>query len=82
MEISYCCAARIPDVLSITREQLREEGLYIKQGKTGKAQIKAFSPRLKRALDQAKAVQKNWIFGIFFGNNRKQVEREEEKARK
>lgn len=59
MEISFCCAARIEDVLSIKRSQLRDEGLFIKHGKTGKSQIKAWSPRLRAAIDQAKAVQRH-----------------------
>jgi len=44
MEISYCCAARVSDVLSITREQIREEGLYIKQGKPEKRKSKPGLP--------------------------------------
>jgi len=68
MEISYCCAARVSDVLSITREQIREEGLYIKQGKTGKAQIKAWTPRLRSAVDSAKAAQKTASFGRVVAN--------------
>ena len=54
IEISYCCAARVSDVLRLTRDDIREEGLFIKQGKTGKAQIKAWSPRLRQALEIAK----------------------------
>jgi hypothetical protein len=34
--MSYCCAARVSDVLAIKKEQLLDDGLYIKQGKTGK----------------------------------------------
>ncbi len=40
MEISYLCAARIRDVLSIEHKDIREQGIYIEQGKTGKKQEK------------------------------------------
>lgn len=50
MEISYLYAVRKGDVLSMTRSQLTKEGLYIKQGKTGKEQIKRISDRFKQAL--------------------------------
>ncbi len=54
MEISYCCAARKSDVLGLTNKKLLDEGIKIKQGKTGKEQIKAWSPRLKAAIKLAK----------------------------
>ncbi|WP_221795538.1 tyrosine-type recombinase/integrase [Oceanobacter mangrovi] len=56
MEISYCCAARIDDVLTLTREQIRPEGIFIEQGKTGAKQIKQWTPRLKKAYEQALTV--------------------------
>ncbi|MGB2220863.1 tyrosine-type recombinase/integrase [Neptunomonas sp.] len=58
MEISYCCAARQGDVLNLTRDQLLEEGIFIKQGKTSKAQIKRWSDRLRSAIDTALSFQK------------------------
>lgn len=51
MEISYCCAARIGDILNLQYAQLLEEGVKIKQGKTGKTQIKRWSPRLHNAIN-------------------------------
>lgn len=54
MEISYCCAARKSDVLGLTNKKLLDEGIKIKQGKTGKEQIKSWSPRLKAAIKLAK----------------------------
>jgi len=50
MELAYLCAARKGDILNMTRSQLKKEGLYIKQSKTGKEQIKRLSPRLRAAL--------------------------------
>ena len=57
MEISYCCAARQADVWGLDRSQLRSEGIYIEQGKTGAKQIKAWNPRLRAAVDLALSVQ-------------------------
>ena len=67
MEISYCCAARQQDVLEIRPQDLLEEGIYIKQNKTGEEQIKRWTPRLRRAVNLALAQQKdiksaNWVF--------------------
>ena len=50
MEISYLCAARKSDVLKLDRSHLREDGIFIRQGKTGKKQIKLFTPRLQAAI--------------------------------
>ena len=58
IEIAYCCAARQGDVWNLTREQLRDEGIFIQQGKTGIRQIKAWNPRLRKALDLALDQQK------------------------
>lgn len=57
MEISYCCAARQGDVLELKRSEMLQEGIYIKQGKTNKAQIKRWSDRLKKAVNAALSQQ-------------------------
>lgn len=57
MEISYLCAARKTDVLTLKWSQIDEDGIYIKQGKTGKAQIKSWTPRLRLAIEQAKKLR-------------------------
>ncbi|MCC5855158.1 MAG: tyrosine-type recombinase/integrase [Idiomarina sp.] len=59
MELSYLCCARQGDVLEMRKDQILEQGLYIKQGKTGKAQIKAWSPRLIQAIELAKTLPLN-----------------------
>ncbi|WP_447869881.1 tyrosine-type recombinase/integrase [Serratia fonticola] len=56
MELAYLCCARQSDILSLTRDQLVTAGIYIKQGKTGAKQIKAWSDRLIAALELANAV--------------------------
>ncbi|AAZ27009.1 phage integrase N-terminal SAM-like domain-containing protein [Colwellia psychrerythraea] len=55
-EISYLCMARRGDVERLRKEQLIADGIYIKQGKTGKKQIKEWSPRLKKAISHANKV--------------------------
>lgn len=55
MEISYICMARKADVVKLHKSQLLENGIYIKQGKTGKKQIKQWGPRLRAAVATAKA---------------------------
>jgi integrase len=73
MEISYCCATRQGDVLALKREHLREEGIYIKQGKTNKEQIKRWSPRLKAAIDLILSNQTiksmKWVMADETGNH-------------
>lgn len=56
MEIAYLCLARQADVLSLRRDQIKEAGLYIRQGKTGVQQIKAWTGRLQHALALADAL--------------------------
>jgi site-specific recombinase XerC len=55
MEISYLCMARKADVVKLHKSQLLDSGIYIKQGKTGKKQIKEWGPRLRKAVATAKA---------------------------
>lgn len=54
MEISYLCAARQGDVLKLKKSQLEKDGIMIRQGKTGKRQIKAWTTRLRKAVSLAK----------------------------
>ncbi len=59
MEISYLCCARQGDVLALRRDQLMDEGIFIRQGKTGVKQIKSWSPRLIAAINTAKTLPTN-----------------------
>ena len=56
MEIAYLCCARQADVLTLRKGQLLPEGIFMQQGKTGKEQIKAWSPRLSAAISLAKTL--------------------------
>ncbi|WJV61044.1 integrase [Pectobacteriaceae bacterium C52] len=56
MEISYLCAARNGDIRDLEWSQELELGLFVQQGKTGKKQIKAYTERLRLALDKARTI--------------------------
>lgn len=53
MEISYLCAAREGDVFDLQIPDLRADGIFIEQNKTGKKQIKKWTPRLQAAINLA-----------------------------
>ncbi|MDO6610540.1 tyrosine-type recombinase/integrase [Shewanella sp. 1_MG-2023] len=59
IEISYLCAARQGDVLQLTWEQIYDNGIFIQQSKTGKKQIKEWSNRLRKVIDEAKLLHKD-----------------------
>lgn len=52
MQISYLCAARQQDVLSLRKDQILDDGIFIQQGKTGKKQIKLWSQELREAVKE------------------------------
>ncbi|MEQ1965402.1 tyrosine-type recombinase/integrase, partial [Xenorhabdus khoisanae] len=54
MELAYLCCTRQADVLSLTYSQVQEEGIFIRQGKTGVAQIKAWTERLDNVVAMSK----------------------------
>ncbi|MGJ0638226.1 tyrosine-type recombinase/integrase [Xenorhabdus bovienii] len=56
MELAYLCLARQADVLALTFAQVQEAGIFIKQGKTGVAQIKAWTNRLDNAVALSKTL--------------------------
>ncbi|EFC4854743.1 tyrosine-type recombinase/integrase [Escherichia coli] len=55
MEIAYLCAARVSDVLKMDWSQIMDKGIFIQQGKTGIKQIKAWTERLRAAVDRCRA---------------------------
>lgn len=59
MELSYLCAARKGDVLTMRWDQVMADGIFIQQGKTGVRQIKMWSPRLTKAIQLAKTLDCN-----------------------
>jgi len=62
MELSYLCAARKGDVLNMTWDQISEQGIYIKQGKTNVEQIKEWSSRLREAVARAKLLCRDNVY--------------------
>ncbi|CDL85371.1 tyrosine-type recombinase/integrase [Xenorhabdus szentirmaii] len=50
MELAYLCCARQADILELTYAQIKEDGIFIKQGKTNVAQIKAWTKRLENVI--------------------------------
>lgn len=56
MELAYLCCARQKDVLALRKDQLMDAGIFIKQGKTGKKQIKGWSNRLKQVIKMAESL--------------------------
>lgn len=56
VDICYLTGQRIGDVLTIERTNLRDDGIYFKQQKTGKQLIVAWTPELNDAVKRAKAL--------------------------
>ncbi|EMH1274631.1 tyrosine-type recombinase/integrase [Enterobacter hormaechei] len=66
MELAYLCLARQGDVLAVQKNQLLQEGIFIRQGKTAAKQIKAWSERLLAAVELAKTLPlKNGISSVY-----------------
>jgi len=83
MEIAYLCAARQADVLALrwgrpgqTDPQsnqgptVLEQGIYIRQGKTGRKKTKLWTPRLRAAIEKAKRLRSD-ISSVYVIHNRK-----------
>lgn len=58
MELAYCTGLRQADVLALTWQQVRPEGILVRQSKTGREVLKAITPRVQAALDLAKTLPK------------------------
>jgi integrase len=58
IDFAYNTAARGQDIRAIMMGDLREEGIYIRQQKTGKKQIKAWTPELRDVVTRAIARRK------------------------
>lgn len=56
MDLCYLTGQRIGDVLTIKRADLKDEGIYIEQQKTGARLMVAWTPELRAVVDQAKAL--------------------------
>lgn len=56
MDLCYLTGQRIGDVLAIKRADLRDDGIYFQQQKTGKKLIVGWTPELRQAVAAAKAI--------------------------
>lgn len=53
MTLAYLTGQRRADLLSMTKDQVREDGIYIRQSKTGTQLLIEWTPELKAAIDEA-----------------------------
>jgi len=56
MDIGYLTGTRVSDILAIKLQDVSAEGIYIKQGKTGKKILFMLSPALEEVLQRAYAL--------------------------
>jgi len=56
IELAYITAMRKGDLLGIMISDVKPDGLYVRQGKTGKRQIFEWSPELRRIVAEARAL--------------------------
>lgn len=68
MEVDWLCGARTAGFLTLHRQNIPEDGLYIEQSKTGVKQIKEWTPRLRQAIDKALAVESKHPTMFIFHN--------------
>lgn len=64
MEMSYLEGARGQDVRAIMLSDIKDNGIYIQQEKTGKKQIKLWTPRLRDAVDAALEMRKEILSSL------------------
>ena len=58
IEFAYLVGARRQDILKLERRDITEDGVYIRQGKTGKRQLFYMTPELERVIKSAKRVNR------------------------
>lgn len=61
MEIAYRCGARKADIIKLTRFDVKDDGLFIWQQKTGKKQIKEWTKELRAAIDSVISDKSQYI---------------------
>lgn len=66
IELAYITGVRKSDLLKIRLADLREDGLHVEQGKTGKRQVFEWTDGLRRITDSAKSLRRTvgslWLF--------------------
>ena len=58
IEFAYLVGARRQDILKLERRDITDDGVYIRQGKTGKRQLFYMTPELERVIKSAKRVNR------------------------
>lgn len=69
MDFAYITALRKGDILSLRLDQITDEGIWIKQSKTGAKQLYEWSTGLRDVVDRAKALKRP-IRGLYLFCNR------------
>lgn len=69
MEFAYITALRKGDILSLRLDQISEEGITIRQGKTGAKQLYEWTPGLRKAVEAARGLQRP-VRGLYLFCNR------------
>lgn len=69
MEFAYITALRKGDILTLRLDQISDEGISIRQGKTGAKQLYEWTPGLRKAVEAAKALQRP-VRGLYLFCNR------------
>lgn len=59
MDVAYLTGQRIGDVLAIRLADIKPEGIYFQQAKTGKRLMVEMSPDMKHALERARGLYSN-----------------------
>lgn len=70
MEFAYRTALRRGDILSLRLDQIKTEGIYVKQGKTGKKMLFEWTPELNEAVSAARSLPRP-IRGLYLFCNRR-----------
>lgn len=70
MDLLYLTAQRPVDILSLRRDQIREEGLYFEQKKTGARVLVSWTPELREAIGRAGNLHGNVKSLTLFHNRR------------
>lgn len=58
LELAYITGQRMADVLKLRWDDVRDDGVYFKQNKTGKELLLSYTPRLDQVLTRCQAVSR------------------------
>lgn len=61
MELAYLLRARRAEVLGLRREDLLDEGVYLRRAKESESEVTTWTPRLEETIKAAKAINRDVI---------------------